>query len=295
MRPLRSMTGFGSAQGALSERLLASVRLSSVNARFLEPAVRIVPRLEIDELDPAVRRVLAEAIERGRVQVAIELRPAGAPAAALQLHWEVAEALVAALRDRPAGLELAPLSLRDLLALPGFAEGGALVLADAEREALLGLVAAARDALVREREREAAALVPGIRAVLAELVGFHRWAGSVNEEVAAALLARLRERLSRLLADAAVPEERLVVEAGMLADRADVSEEVERMGAHLDHLDALLTAGSPVGKKLDFLLQELLREVNTTASKCREVGVGERVVAAKAALEKLREQFANLE
>jgi uncharacterized protein (TIGR00255 family) len=289
------MTGFGSAQGALSERLLASVRLSSVNARFLEPAIRIVPRIEVDELDAAVRRVLAEGIERGRVQVAIELRSAGPPAAALQLHWEVAEALVAALRDRPVGLDLAPLSLRDLLALPGFAEGGALVLTDAEREALLGILAAAREALVREREREAAALEPGIRAVLAELVAFHRWARSVNAEVGAALLVRLRERLARLLEGTAVPEERLVVEAGILADRADVSEEVERMGAHLDHLDALLAAGGPVGKKLDFLLQELLREINTTASKCREVGVGERVVAAKAALEKLREQFANLE
>jgi len=295
MRPLRSMTGFGSAQGALSERLLASVRLSSVNARFLEPAVRVVPRLEIDELDAAVRRVLAEGVERGRVQVAVELRPAGTPAAALQLHWEVAEALVAALRDRPAGLDLAPLSLRDLLALPGFAEGGALVLAETERDALLGVLAAARDALVREREREAAALVPGIRAVVGELHSFRRWVKSVNDEVGAALLARLRERIARLLADAAVPEERLVVEAGMLADRADVSEEVERMGAHLEHLEGLLAAGGPVGKKLDFLLQELLREVNTTASKCREAGVGERVVAAKAALEKLREQFANLE
>ncbi len=295
MKPLRSMTGFGSAQGALSGRLLASVRLASVNARFLEAAIRVIPRLEIDELDAAVRRVLGEAIERGRVQVTIELRSTGGPAAALQLHWEVADALVAALHDRPAGLELAALSLRDLLALPGFAEGGALVLADAEREALLGIVAEGRDALVREREREAAALEPGIRAVIAELVTFHRWIRDANAEVAAALMGRLRERLERLLEGAQVPEDRLVVEAGLLADRADVSEEVERLGAHLDHLEKLLAVGGPVGKKLDFLIQELLREVNTTASKCREVGMGERTVAAKAAIEKLREQFANLE
>jgi uncharacterized protein (TIGR00255 family) len=295
MKPLRSMTGFGSAHGALSERLVASVRLASVNARFLETAIRVVPRLEIEELDAAVRRVLGEAVERGRVQVTIELQSTGGQTAALQLHWEVAEALMAALRDRPAGLDLAPLSLRDLLALPGFAEGGALALTDTEREALLGIIAAGRDALVREREREAAALEPGIRMVIAELVTFHRWIRDANDEVAAALMVRLRERLGRLLEGTAVPEDRLVVEAGVLADRADVSEEVERLGAHIDHLEKLLATGGPVGKKLDFLVQELLREVNTTASKCREVGMGERTVAAKAAIEKLREQFANLE
>jgi uncharacterized protein (TIGR00255 family) len=295
MKPLRSMTGFGSAQGELSDRLTATVRLASVNARFLEVSIRVVPRLEIDELETAVRRVLGEALDRGRATLTVELRTTGGSTAALQLHWEVAQALIGALEQRPAGLDLAPMSLRDLLALPGFAEGGTLTLTDAEREALLGVVAEGRDALVREREREAAALEPGIRAVIAELRAFHGWIGSVNQEVAAALLGKLRERLGRLLEGTAVPEERLVAEAGLLADRADISEEVERLGAHLDHLEKLLATGGPVGKKLDFLLQELLREVNTTASKCREVGMGERVVAAKSALEKLREQFANLE
>jgi uncharacterized protein (TIGR00255 family) len=295
MKPLRSMTGFGSAQGELSERLVASVRLAAVNARFLEVSLRVVPRLDVDELETAARRVLGEALDRGRVLLTVELRSAGRADAALQLHWEVAEALISALQRRPSGLELAPLSLRDLLALPGFAEGGTLALTDEERTALLAIIAQGRDALVVEREREAAALMPGIRAVIAELVAFHGWIKGANDEVAAALLGRLRERLARLLEGATVPEERIVVEAGLLADRADVSEEVERLGAHLAHLDALLTGGGQVGKKLDFLLQELLREVNTTASKCREVGMGERVVAAKSALEKLREQFANLE
>jgi uncharacterized protein (TIGR00255 family) len=297
MKALRSMTGFGSAQGALSERLVAAVRLGSVNARFLELSLRVTPRLESEEIEAAARRVLAEALERGRVTVAVDLRAAAdaGAAASLQLHWEVAEALLGALARRPAGLELAPLSLRDLLAVPGFAEGGTLALTDEERAALLPVIAAARDALVREREREAAALLPGIRVAIAELVDFLRWVRAANAEIAAALLARLRERLARLLEGVAVPEERLAVEAGVLADRADVTEEVDRLGAHLDHLESLLAGGGPVGKKLDFLLQELLREVNTTASKCREAGMGERVVAAKSALEKLREQFANLE
>jgi uncharacterized protein (TIGR00255 family) len=295
MKPLRSMTGYGAAQGPISERIEASVRTTSVNARFLETAIRVLPRVEVDDLEPAVRRVLGESIERGRIQVTIELRVRPGAGAALALHWEVADALLAALAAKPAALALAPLSLRDLLALPGFSEGGALTLSDEERGALLVLLAQAREALVREREREAAALLPSLRAAAGELAAFRDWLAVTNAEIGAALLARLRERLARLLEGAAVPEERLVVEAGVLADRADVTEEVERLSAHLAHLDGLLSGGGAVGKKLDFLLQELLREVNTSASKCRDAGMGERVVAAKAALEKLREQSANLE
>ena len=295
MKPLRSMTGYGAAQGPISERIEASVRTTSVNARFLETSIRVLPRVEVDDLEPAVRRVLGETIERGRVQVTIELRVRPGAGAALALHWEVADALLVALAAKPAALTLAPLSLRDLLALPGFSEGGALTLSEDERGALLALLAQAREGLAREREREAAALLPSLRAAADELAGFRDWLAVTNAEIGAALLARLRERLARLLEGAAVPEERLAVEAGILADRADVTEEVERLSAHLAHLDRLLAGGGAVGKKLDFLLQELLREVNTSASKCRDAGMGERVVAAKAALEKLREQSANLE
>jgi uncharacterized protein (TIGR00255 family) len=289
------MTGYGAAQGPISERIEASVRTTSVNARFLETPIRVLPRVEVDDLETAVRRVLGEAVERGRVQVTIELRVRPGAGAALALHWEVADALLVALAAKPAALVLAPLSLRDLLALPGFSEGGALTLSDEERGALLALLAQAREALMHEREREAAALLPSLRAATDELAAFRDWLAVTNAEIGAALLARLRERLARLLEGAAVPEERLAVEAGILADRADVTEEIERLSAHLTHLDRLLAGGGAVGKKLDFLLQELLREVNTSASKCRDAGMGERVVAAKAALEKLREQSANLE
>jgi uncharacterized protein (TIGR00255 family) len=98
-----------------------------------------------------------------------------------------------------------------------------------------------------------------------------------------------------MLAGTEVSQDRVLQEAAIAAERADVAEEVQRLAAHLTHLRALLAEGGAVGKKLDFLLQEVLREVNTAASKCREVGMGERVVGAKAALEKLREQCANLE
>lgn len=293
---LRSMTGFGQAQGELSPRLAAQVRVTSLNSRFLEVTLRTHPRTETAELEGALRPLLSEKVARGRVQTVVELRPTAREVAGLVLHWEVASSLLQALEQRPKGLDLAPLTLRDLLALPGFAEGGGeLALTAEEHKALLGLVSEARDELVSVREREAAALLPQIEGDVAELESFSRWLAGVNGQLRESLFIRLRERLTAALEGMEVNQERLVQEAAIAADRADVAEEVQRLEAHLTHLRGLLAEGGSVGKKLDFLLQEVLREVNTAASKCREVGVGERVVGAKAALEKLREQCANLE
>ncbi len=293
---LRSMTGFGQAQGDLSTRLSAQVRVTSLNSRFLEVIVRAHPRMETVELEAGLRSVLAGTLSRGRVQVLVELRALAREAVGLELHWDVAAALLVALEQRPEGLELAPLALRDLLALPGFAEGGGeTVLNPEEQEALFALVTKARDALVGVREREAAALLPQIEREVAELAAFHGWLAEVAGRLRETLFARLRERMGSLLQGVETNQDRLLQEAALAAERSDIAEEVQRLEAHLAHLRRLLDGGGPVGKKIDFLLQELLREVNTAASKCREAGMGERVVAAKAALEKLREQAANLE
>ena len=191
------MTGFGQAQGDLSERLAADVRMASVNSRFLEVSLRTHPRVETAELEAALRPVLSGGLARGRVQVTVELRPLVRSGTDLVLHWELASQLMEALRQRPAGLELAPLALRDLLALPGFAEGGGeLALTAEEQRALLGLAGGARDALVAQREREAVALLPQISGELAEIASFRSWLAEVNEQVGAALFGRLRERLA---------------------------------------------------------------------------------------------------
>jgi len=292
---LHSMTGFGQAGGDLSERLAAQIRLASVNARFLEVVVRTFPRFDTTELEPALRAVLAERLARGRVVVTIELQTRPGAAAGAAFRWEAAQALVASLAQRPAGIELAPLQLRDLLALPGFVEGGEHALDEGERARLLALAGEARDLLAAARRTEASALRPQLDGETTVLTEFAAWLRATGGGLRELLLARLRERLAALLEGRAVAEERLVQEAALLADRADTAEEVERLDAHLAHLRRLLDGGGPVGKKLDFLLQELLREVNTAASKCREAGMGERVVEAKAALERLREQSANLE
>jgi uncharacterized protein (TIGR00255 family) len=293
---LQSMTGFGGANGPLSARLGASVRVTTVNARFLDLVVRTHPRMETTELELALRPVLAQGLTRGRVQVTIELQAAGAGSASLELDWGVAAALVQALAQKPTGLELAPLSLRDLLALPGFAKGhDDPALTDDERQALIALVARTLDEVVAARRREAAALLQQVAAELKAVGGFQRFLVANAHGLRERLQARLRERLAALLAGRDVDEQRLVQEAALLAERADVAEETQRLAAHLAHFEQMLAQGGAVGKKLEFLLQEMLREVNTAASKCREAGDGEQVVEAKAAIERLREQCANLE
>lgn len=292
---LRSMTGVGTATGSLSPRLDAAIRLTSVNGRFLEVSLRSQPRLELADLEPVVRSTLGKVISRGRVTVLVELRPTGR-GVELRFRWEVAEALAAELERRPPGLDLAPVSLRDLMALPGFAEGaGSFELTPEERQELLSLVGCAVEELDRSRQQEAGALRPQIGSLAAELHTFREWLETIHPEVGHRLRERLRERLAEALAGMAIPEERLLLESAIAADRADVGEELQRLTAHLDHLERLLSGPGPVGKKLDFLLQEIQREVNTAGAKCREVETGEQVVAAKTALERLREQAANLE
>lgn len=292
---LCSMTGFGEAAGALSARRRAEVCLASVNGRFLEVQLRTIPRLEVAELEGPVRAVIAEKVQRGRVSVSVTVQPAGLGASGLGFRWEVAEELQRELAKCPPGLSLAPLTLRDLMALPGFLGDGDGHLEEEERAALLSLVAQARDALVATREEEGRAVGAALEKDFEILTKFADWLAGVNASLRQTLLQRLRARLAEVLPAGAVSEERLLVEAALAADRADVAEEVQRIASHLQQARRLLAAGGALGKKLEFVLQELLREVNTAASKCREAGMGEWVVEAKAALERLREQVANLE
>lgn len=293
---LRSMTGFGAAEGELSPRLRASVRVGSVNGRFLEVIVRSQPRLELTEIEPALRAAVAEQVNRGRVTIIVNLKADSQGGGVVSLNWGVAEEVARELKKRPHGLDLAPLSFRDLLGVPGFLEGGGeMALDEGERSGLVALVGRACAALADAREQEGRALRRQIESEIAALDTFVGWLRAHSAGIVETLLARLRQRIGQLVGEGNVSEERLLQEAAIAADRADVAEEITRLEAHLAHLRALLDEEGPVGKRLEFLLQEVLREVNTAASKCREVGMGERVVEAKAAVERLREQFANIE
>jgi uncharacterized protein (TIGR00255 family) len=162
-------------------------------------------------------------------------------------------------------------------------------------EALMGALGRAADHLERMRGTEGRSLADAVLAHLDTAQGWTEAVGARIPEVVRARKQKLEVRLSELLGDTALDPSRLAQEVALLADRMDVSEELERLGAHLEHARELLASPDPVGRKLDFLVQEMNRETNTIASKVTDGGVAHIVVELKTELERTREQVQNLE
>lgn len=296
---LASMTGFGRAQGKISERLSASVVVRSVNHKNLDMVVRTNIRDEIPELEAAVRGVVAQALKRGRVTVQVDFERTVPQPVQVVVNAGAVESIVEQLADLPLDKSVSgSLALGDLLGIPGLIsiESVAVSPEAEEAEGLGALTAEAIEAAVAMRLAEAVALEDQIRADLGEIEAFLDWFEAHGEEFRRVIFDRLKERLAELVGQGtSIDPERQVQEAAVLADRADVSEEMVRLRSHLVGFFDRLDAGGPVGRPLDFMCQEILRELNTLGSKCRELGVAERLVNSKAALERVREQVQNLE
>jgi len=296
---LASMTGFGRARGTLSARFAASVVIRSVNHRYLDVQVRTNLREETPELEAAVRAVVSEAIDRGRVTVQLTLERTEPAATAVMVDGRAVISALAQLRrleEEQGGPQT--VELRDVLSLPGLVTvtGAETLLEADEVEALEAVVRDATRQFMAMRLEEGARLRGQLAGELEHLTAFLDALEPELGDVRERLLQRLKERIERMVGtEVAVDPERLAQEAAILADRADVSEEVVRLRSHLGAFADRLSKGGAVGRTLDFLCQEIHRELNTLGSKCREVGMAERVVEAKAATERLREQVQNLE
>jgi len=294
---IASMTGFGrEVQEGPRERIEVEVR--SVNSRSLKVSPRLAEPLLGFETE--VENVVRERIARGTVHVQIDYRSL-APAAGYELNVELLKKYardLAALRDE-LGLAGAPIEIDRLALLPGAvvekaAETGhpndlwARVRPVLER-ALASLVdgrkreGAAIEADLRAHRREIGARIQAIRRRIPEALERHK--------------RRLHERLRSLLAGtgAAIAPEDLAREVALFADRTDVSEELSRLEAHLDELDRILDTGGPVGRRLEFLSQEMMREANTTAAKSQDAALVEELLALKLEVDRVREQVANVE
>lgn len=290
------MTGFGRARGAAGGDRTAEIVARSVNSRYLDLTVKT--RESEAALEPTLRRVFGRYVHRGKVEVALRLRRNGG-------SQEVAidEALLEALLSRLRGLSgrfpiEASVSLRDLLAVPQLMtiESGSEDFSPEEIAALEALAEEAARALVAMREVEGA----GIAAEIAPRIGILREKAAGlearREEIGRNLAATLRDRVRALLPDVALDPGRVEQEAALAADRADVAEELQRLRGHLDQFDTLLAkAPESVGKTLDFLTQEILRELNTLASKSRDLLSTREILEMKAQTEKIREQVQNVE
>jgi uncharacterized protein (TIGR00255 family) len=289
------MTGFGQGN-ATGARHQVSVTLRSVNGRFLDLALRV--KEEYREVEAPVRAALEAELRRGRIEATVDVRPLQPLRAAVTIQTGVVEALHHSWHElAERGLVGTELSLGDLLRLPDVIS--VQLEADAVGEDELGVVlAATRGALaqlvaVREQEGEQLRRILGER--LAELVAaasrLRARAPAVREELHAGLKRRLHELLEAPVFD----EVRLAQEVALLVERGDVIEELDRLEAHLVHFGQLLDTDGALGKRLDFLTQEILRELNTLGSKCRDSAMARTVLDAKVLCEQLREQVQNVE
>jgi uncharacterized protein (TIGR00255 family) len=296
---IRSMTGFASLTHE-DRHATIGVTVRAVNHRFLDVQLRVPQSL--GDLEPRIRALVQRRLARGRVEVAISASLRAPSAPSVELNAEFVAALVAAIdQARGHGLVSGALSPGDLLRLPQ-----AITVRDrpadldpsveaqlAESvEAALEQALADLDAMrVREGEHLQADL-ESRRALLGEVIERLRVAA---DEGRAALEQRLQERIRELGFELPVDQAMIAQEIVRVVGRSDISEEVTRFRAHLGHWFALTSGGEPCGRKLDFLLQEMNREINTIGSKADGTAVSELIIGAKAELEKMREQVQNVE
>ena len=298
-QPVYSMTGFARIAGRASETLGFSLSLKSVNHRFLDLHMRLPSGTEAVEMQ--LRRILKEKLKRGHVEVTLNLERSQKADAGYD-HALVA-AYVEAFRAAAAehGLQGEP-DLNSVFRLPGVLMAEARSSEEDLRgleEAVLREVDALVDALNAMRAQEGAALAEEMRAGMQRLRGVVDEAALLREKVQQAYFDRLTQRMKTII-DGGFEQDRILQEAALIAERSDVEEEVTRLRTHIDHFTGLLDQGGEVGKKLDFLLQEMNREANTLLSKTSGVaGNGTRITEAglgmKSEIEKAREQVQNLE
>jgi uncharacterized protein (TIGR00255 family) len=281
------MTGYAQASAG-SPRGTLSLELRSVNARFLDVQFRIADDLRA--LEPVLREQITARIARGKVDCRVAL--AEGEGATPRLNEEALRRLRAvADAARQAFPEAAPPSLAELLRWPGVL--GAEVDADALRGVAATLCRRALEELSATRTREGAKLAAGIIERVREMRGQVEKVMPLVPEAVAAYQQKITERLREAIGNA--DDERIRTEIALFASKADVAEELDRLRAHLGEVERVLGAGGAVGKRLDFLAQELNREANTLASKAASTAVSDCALELKLLVEQIREQVQNLE
>lgn len=291
----RSMTGFG-AGSAAGGGVRVEVEARSVNARALKVSLRAPPGLSAHEadLESLVRRSTA----RGTVTLTVRIESTD-PGKAIRVRPEVVEGAVRALAPlRKRGLVAGTLSMDAVPLLPGALESKSdEPLRPAEWRAVKRAAERALAALHMMRAREAAHLVREFRRVLARMRRSLDVVRRRAPAVAAEQRDKLRARVDALLRDAGVKldDASLAREVALLADRSDVSEELARLAAHVREFGGYLSRDGAIGRTLEFLAQEMLREANTIGSKSADVAVTRAVIALKSDIDRLKEQVANLE
>lgn len=289
-----SMTGYGRARQVLNGREI-TVELRGVNARFLEYSSRL-PRAFAFLEDP-LKKLVAARVSRGKVELSLTVQNTTAADTVVTVNWPLAKGYRDAMTALSEQLELKnDMSVSLIARMPDVL---AQTAAPLDEEALWADVQAvagqAVDAFLTMRAAEGEKLKADL---LSHLDVVEQLVGRIEANTAGRVKAysdKLYARLQELLADRSIDESRLVTEAAIFADKTAIDEETVRLHSHIGQYRDILSGDGPVGRKLDFLTQELNREANTIGSKCQDVDITRLVVELKSEIEKLREQLQNLE
>ena len=288
------MTGFGTGTATAGNESL-TVELRSVNHKFCEVKVRL-PR-ELSALEASLQKLVKDRLARGAVDVAVRRASRTALGVVPQVDLALAREYRRAWGELARALDLPDsVTVKDLASQPNVIrmEEPQVGLEDAGKAAESALVMAL-EALGKMREKEGVALAADLSARLALVA---QWVDEVKVLAPKAIdlyRSRLSERIAELSKGLAVDPQRLAQEVAFFAERTDVAEEMTRLSSHLEQFHELLRSKEPSGRKMDFLVQEMHREVNTTGSKSQDADISNRIMQLKAELERIREQVQNVE
>ena len=291
---IKSMTGYGRAVETVNGREF-TVELRSVNNRYLDCSVKL-PR-SVSFAEEAVKQAVKQSVSRGKVDVFITIKSENSDDTKITLNTSVLEGYLAAMRQMVTEFQVRDdISVSTVSRLP---EVFSVEKPEVDEEQLLAdLMSVLQKALEgynAMRCTEGAALDADLRSRGETILSLVEQVEKGNAQTVVDYRARLYAKLQEVLSNTAIDESRILTEAAIFADKVAVDEETVRLRSHLKQMNTMLSGGGAVGRKLDFLLQEMNREANTIGSKCTDVRLARIVVDIKAELEKIREQTQNIE
>ena len=292
------MTGFGRAAGAISARYFVAVTVKTVNHRFLEASVRLPEYLW--EMESVLRALAAEVFSRGKVDVSVRVQRTQQPEYSVRVNQQIAGVVIPQLRAIAEELGLGhTFSGSDLLRVPDLLQVEALEteIQDEEREALAQLTREAFAQVTAMRVKEGETLRADVESRLALIRQLQEKLASHREEIRTELLTSYQQRVQEIasIAGVEVSADRIAQEVVLMVEKGDIAEELTRLAHHVEQATAAIRGKEAAGKKLDFLSQEMLREINTMGSKSRAASIRTVVVELKTELERIREQVQNVE
>ena len=291
---IKSMTGYGSAKG-IAEGLELSIELKSVNNRFLDTAVRI-PRTYLFA-EEAVKAAVQRHITRGKVDVFVTIDSSKADDVVVKVNEPLLKGYLAAITETAETYGLP--NDATAMSVCRFPDVLSVEKKEVDQDAMATAIAAVLEQALCEydamREKEGQKLHDDIASRVANIL---RMVGIVEQEspkTVADYKARLEQKMREVLESKTIDESRILTEAAIFADKVAVDEETVRLRSHISQMSELIESDIPVGRKLDFLVQEMNRETNTIGSKCQNASIAHVVVDIKAEIEKIREQIQNIE